>query len=69
LENSKRRTGRTELIKFHKGGYLSNTEAIKAFCYDCMGYYEDSGVKCENTLCPLYNVYCRLNKTTKKDDD
>lgn len=29
--------------------------AIKAKCWDCMGYYTDGKIDCENFECPLYN--------------
>lgn len=59
--NGKNKSGKKELIKFLNGEYISNTEAIKAFCYDCLGYGEDIE-KCDNEMCPLFNVYKRLNK-------
>ena len=28
--------------------------AVLAFCHECLGYYQDGIVDCENTRCPLY---------------
>lgn len=61
-KNGKSRKGRTQLIKFYRGEYLSQTDAILAHCYDCMGYYEGETL-CSNTTCPLHNAYLRaMNK-------
>jgi len=46
--------GHTEIAAFFGGKKLSPLQAIKAYCYDCMGYYADGIVDCENPLCPLY---------------
>lgn len=53
LEESKHMQGRNEYIKYLKGGKLTQREAIKAYCYDCMGYYDDGSQDCHSDICPL----------------
>jgi len=67
-KHCKRISGKKELIAFYNGEYLSYKDAIKAHCFDCLGYCADYKV-CDNTLCPLHNVYLRANniKNFKKN--
>jgi hypothetical protein len=44
---------------------LSARQAIKAFCADCMGGYDDGPQDCENPRCPLY-PYHPYNKNKVK---
>ena len=53
-KHGKRAKGRSELIKHLQGKKLTQQEAIWAYCYECMGYYEDGIHDCEMKDCPLY---------------
>jgi len=33
---------------------VTRTMAILAFCHECMGFYQDGKIDCENKVCPLY---------------
>jgi hypothetical protein len=46
--------GQALLIKSIQGYRLSASQAIKAKCYDCMGYFEDGKGDCRDLHCPLY---------------
>jgi len=46
--------GRTELLKHLNKESISKNEAIKAKCYDCMGYGIDGRIDCKVVTCPLY---------------
>lgn len=47
--------GKSELMKFLNGFRITRNEAIKAKCYDCMGFYDNTQEKdCKNLTCPLY---------------
>ena len=46
--------GRSELIAHHKGKHLTRDEAIRAYCYGCMGYYTDGKADCQQADCPLH---------------
>jgi len=46
--------GRAELNAHVKGKHLTRDKAIRAFCYDCMGYFEDGKADCKQIDCPLY---------------
>ena len=46
--------GRAELIKFYSGRRVTPLQAVKAKCYDCMGYYVDGKRDCGQSDCPLY---------------
>ena len=48
-------SGRTYLLKHFQGEDLTRSQAIKAKCCDCMGYYIDGRVDCEMSDCPLYS--------------
>ena len=59
LENIKRHgiraKGRNELIAFLNGKKLTRAEAMKAKCYDCMGYFADGTLDCKLKNCPMYD--------------
>jgi len=46
--------GKTHLLKYLNGEKLTRGQALKAHCYDCMGYYGDGRIDCEDPACPLY---------------
>lgn len=46
--------GKNELLKHFAGKPLTRSQAIKAKCYDCMGYYHDGKNDCSIKHCPLY---------------
>jgi len=46
--------GRAELVAHLQGKRLYASKAIRAFCYDCMGYYADGKADCRQGDCPLY---------------
>lgn len=52
-ETGKALQGRSEYLKYLRGEKLTQREAIKAFCYDCMGYYDDGAQDCMSDICPL----------------
>lgn len=49
-----RAQGGRELKQYLYGKRLTRKQAIKAICYDCMGYYSDGRQDCELPDCPLY---------------
>lgn len=46
--------GKQELIRHYQGKRLTMSEAIKANCYECMGYYDAGAEDCGCPQCPLY---------------
>ena len=54
-EHGKSAKGRTELIKHLGGGKLTRSQAMKAMCYDCMGYFSDGREDCGAKNCPMYD--------------
>lgn len=46
--------GRAELIAHLEGKRLYASKAIKAYCFSCMGYFEDGKADCRDPECPLY---------------
>lgn len=46
--------GRAEMVKFVSGRKLTPMQAIRAKCYDCMGYYADGKRDCGALDCPLH---------------
>lgn len=47
--------GKKEFLTFlNTGKKLFPVSAIKAFCYQCMGYGDGGRLDCRNPLCPLY---------------
>lgn len=53
--------GKREIIKLYRGEPISAREAIRAKCYDCMGFYQDGRGDCTSSdscsMCPLYPFY------------
>ena len=59
--------GRGEFIQFLKGFRITRNEAIKAKCYDCMGFYDQANDKnCRNFTCPLYPYMPYKNAADKQ---
>ena len=54
VKNGKQAQGQKEFINYLQGGRMTLRQAVKAHCYDCMGYYEDGRVDCELKDCPLH---------------
>lgn len=50
----KRAQGQRELIACLKGQRVTPLGLIRAYCYDCMSYFADGIVDCDNPICPLY---------------
>jgi len=46
--------GRAEYIKYLNGGRLSASQAVKAKCYDCMGWFADGPGCCTSPECALF---------------
>ena len=46
--------GKNDLVKHLEGKSITMKGAIKAKCYDCMGYYQDGPIDCLVPECPLY---------------
>ncbi len=46
--------GKSELLKHLNREEITKSQAIKAKCYDCMGYYGDGKQDCKVERCPLY---------------
>jgi hypothetical protein len=46
--------GKNELIRHYQGKRLTPSQAIKAYCYDCSGYYDGGAGDCGVPTCPLY---------------
>jgi hypothetical protein len=54
LERAKHTTGRELLSQYLNNEQIGRAEAVVAKCCDCMGYYADGLLDCENPTCPLY---------------
>ena len=54
VRNGKERQGRRYLIAHLEGKRLTQRQAILAWCYDCMGFYDDGARDCESETCPLH---------------
>jgi hypothetical protein len=65
-KHGKKAEGRSELLKHIKGVKLIRSEAIKAKCYDCMGYYADGVEDCKDNRCPLYKFHPYRQKNPYK---
>jgi hypothetical protein len=65
--------GVKELLQYRKNFEpLSPKKAIKAFCADCMGEFEDKELRdCDNPRCPLYPhmPYNKKNRDNDKEND
>jgi hypothetical protein len=46
--------GKNELIRHYQGKRLTLSQAIKAYCYDCSGYYDGGAEECGVAHCPLH---------------
>ena len=46
--------GKNELIRHYGGKRLTLSQAIKAYCYDCSGYYDGGTEDCGVLTCPLH---------------
>jgi len=53
----KRAQGRKEFLLVQDNKKVTRNGAIKAFCYECMGGYQDGVIDCENKYCPLYQYH------------
>jgi hypothetical protein len=53
-EEGKAFQGKNELIRHYQGKRLTLSEAVKANCYECMGYYDGGAEDCGVPSCPLY---------------
>jgi hypothetical protein len=52
---AKKSSGKILLTRYLMGVKpLTARESIKAQCCQCLGYYSDGLMDCENPLCPLY---------------
>jgi len=60
--------GRADLIRFHSGRRVTPMQAIRAKCYDCMGYYADGRKDCGQTTCPLYR-FMPYRDVDREDSD
>jgi hypothetical protein len=61
----KKSAAKTIYLKYLNGDTLSPTQALKAHCYECMGYYADGNIDCEMPLCSLH-PFMPYNKDKKK---
>jgi hypothetical protein len=46
--------GKTDLLNHLNGERITRNQAIKAKCYDCLGFYSDGKMDCLQPECPLY---------------
>ena len=54
VKKAKTRQGKAELRKHLNGKPLSPIEAIKAWCFECQGFYDEGPADCEISMCPLH---------------
>ena len=54
VKNGKLKYGKNNLIDYLEGRTLSPQQAIRAYCYDCTGFYDDGAEDCGNATCPLH---------------
>ena len=47
--------GKQQFIDLCYGDVLQASEMIRAYCYDCMGFFADGIDDCKNPVCPLYS--------------
>jgi hypothetical protein len=50
----KQARGKKEMLKHLDGGVLTAVQAIRAWCWDCTGFYDSGKVDCERNDCPLH---------------
>lgn len=63
----RRFSGRKEYLEILRGNHSTPRKRILAKCYECMGYYEDGTMDCEQEECPLYAMMpYRAGKKTKE---
>lgn len=55
IEHGTQAIGKQQFIDLCYGDRLQTLELIKAYCYDCMGFYADGIGDCKNSRCPLYS--------------
>lgn len=55
IEHGTQAIGKQQFIDICYGDRLQTLDLIKAYCYDCMGFYEDGIGDCKNPRCPLYS--------------
>ena len=55
IEHGGKAIGQQSFIDLCYGDTLTTVELIRAYCYDCMGFYEDGIIDCKNSKCPLYS--------------
>ena len=65
VEGAPHAQGKRELLKFLDGGRMTLSEAIRAYCFDCTGFFDDGRLDCENDLCPLH-PFMPYNKDRQK---
>ena len=66
VKNGKDAQGKRWLIKHLEGGVLTPVQAISAYCYDCMGFFDDGKREdCGIETCPLHQ-HMRYNKNRRK---
>ena len=46
--------GKKEYLKHISGGKITRTQAMKAKCYECMGYFVDGKMDCKIESCPMF---------------
>lgn len=63
----KKAKGRAELIGFYQGKRQTASQAVRAYCYDCCGYFADFIGDCENSSCPLHRFmpYAKKKVSTR----
>lgn len=54
--------GRSELIAFYQGKRQTASQAARAYCYDCCGFFADFIGDCENSSCPLHRFMPYVKK-------
>ena len=54
IEELPKKYGKAFLLKHLKGEKLTRDKAIKAKCYECMGYFVDGLHDCKVLSCLLY---------------
>jgi len=65
VKNGKLKNGKNLLIAHLEGKTLSPLQAIRAWCYECMGFYDDGARDCESQTCPLH-PYMPYNPNKRK---